>query len=174
MLQLEGVPLPELRCKCLTLEMPITKNTLYGVVSLLRTSPLLETLNINLGVGFADYYHCELERSYFAKGDNINLRSWISNIVFPNLKTVKIDGCRDECSKEWSKAGDKLFVLSKFLLKNAVALKKFVIVTKRKICGLCYESCVPQYLSRLVKNLLDSQRSSMTFVIIYQDSAQDD
>lgn len=51
MLQLEGVPLPELRCKCLTLEMDVTKYNLYGVTSLLRTSPLLETLNIHLGVG---------------------------------------------------------------------------------------------------------------------------
>ncbi|XP_075082469.1 F-box/LRR-repeat protein At3g03360-like [Nicotiana tabacum] len=51
MLQLEGVALPELRCKCLTLEMPITKNTLYGVASLLWSSLLLETLNIHLGVG---------------------------------------------------------------------------------------------------------------------------
>nr|XP_009794194.1 PREDICTED: F-box/LRR-repeat protein At5g02910-like [Nicotiana sylvestris] len=54
MLQLEGVPLPELRCKCLTLEMDVTKYNLYGVASLLRTSPLLETLNIHLGVGLTD------------------------------------------------------------------------------------------------------------------------
>nr|XP_009767691.1 PREDICTED: F-box/LRR-repeat protein At3g03360-like isoform X2 [Nicotiana sylvestris] len=50
MLQLDGLPLPELRCKCLTLEMNVTKYNLYGVASLLRISPLLETLNIHLGV----------------------------------------------------------------------------------------------------------------------------
>nr|XP_009612640.1 F-box/LRR-repeat protein At5g02910-like isoform X3 [Nicotiana tomentosiformis] len=38
--QLNGVSLPKLRCKCLTLEMNVTKHNLYGVASLLRTSPL--------------------------------------------------------------------------------------------------------------------------------------
>ncbi|XP_059281198.1 probable F-box protein At1g60180 [Lycium ferocissimum] len=48
MLQLEGVPLPELRCKCLTIEV-YTKFISYGVASLLRTSPFLEMLNIDMG-----------------------------------------------------------------------------------------------------------------------------
>nr|XP_016515843.1 PREDICTED: uncharacterized protein LOC107832501 isoform X3 [Nicotiana tabacum] len=83
MLQLDGLPLPELRCKCLTLEMNV--------------SPLLETLNIHLGVELINY-HCGFELSYFDKGVNINLQNWISNIVFPSLKNVKIVGCGEECS----------------------------------------------------------------------------
>ncbi|XP_047266404.1 F-box/LRR-repeat protein At3g03360 isoform X1 [Capsicum annuum] len=48
MLQLKGVSLPKLRCRCLTLEMYVTKYNLYGVASLLQNLPLLETLNIDL------------------------------------------------------------------------------------------------------------------------------
>ncbi|XP_016460641.1 uncharacterized protein LOC107784078 isoform X2 [Nicotiana tabacum] len=48
MLQLEGVALPELRCKCLTLKLQVSKHTLYGITSLLEASPLLETLNIHM------------------------------------------------------------------------------------------------------------------------------
>ncbi|MCD9645156.1 hypothetical protein HAX54_033864 [Datura stramonium] len=35
-------------------------------------------------------WFAELEQSYFAEVDNINLPSWIPNTVFPNLKSVKI------------------------------------------------------------------------------------
>lgn len=51
MLRLEGVSLPKLRCKCLTLGMYVTENNLYGVASLLQNCPLLETLNIHLRDG---------------------------------------------------------------------------------------------------------------------------
>ncbi|XP_016445229.1 F-box protein At5g03100-like isoform X2 [Nicotiana tabacum] len=171
--QLNGVSLPKLRCKCLTLEMNVTKHNLYGVASLLRTSPLLETLNIHLGAELNNF-RCQLELSYLAKGDTISLQSWISGIVFPNLKNLKVVGCIAECFKRWfGRGNDKLFELSEFLLKNAMALKKFVIVSERRICRECLESCESRYLSRLAKKLLDSPTSSMKFVIIYQESASE-
>ncbi|KAK4722356.1 hypothetical protein R3W88_012589 [Solanum pinnatisectum] len=174
MLRLEGVSLPKLRCKCLTLEMYVTKNNLYEVASLLQNSPLLETLNIHLRARAFNDFRCQLELRYLAKERYINLQSWISNTVFPNLKNVTVDACIYECRKKWFGGGnDKLFELSVFLLKNATALKKFVIVSKRRICRECSESCVSQYLSGLAKKLLDSPRSSMKFVIIYQESALD-
>ncbi|KAM3237933.1 F-box/LRR-repeat protein isoform X2 [Capsicum annuum] len=88
MLQLKGVSLPKLRCRCLTLEMYVTKYNLYGVASLLQNLPLLETLNIDLRARALNDFRCQLELRYLAKGGSINLQSWISNIVFPILKNV--------------------------------------------------------------------------------------
>ncbi|KAG5612539.1 hypothetical protein H5410_023820 [Solanum commersonii] len=174
MLRLEGVSLPKLRCKCLTLEMYVTKNNLYGAASLLQNSPLLETLNIPLRARAFNDFRCQLELRYLDKGRHIILQSWKSNVVFPNLKNVTFDACIYECRKKWfGRGNDKLFELSVFLLKNATALKKFVIVSKRRICRECSESCVSQYLSGLAKKLLDSPRSSKKLLIIYQESALD-
>ncbi|XP_075106215.1 F-box protein At5g03100-like [Nicotiana tabacum] len=150
MLQLEGLALPQLRCKCLTLKLQ------FG------------------------YEHCQLELSYLAEGDDTNLLCWIPNIVFSSLKNIKIVDCIQRCewatcSKGWSEGDfDKLIELSKFLLKNAVVLEKFVIVAKRRKCRKCSESCASQFLTRLAKTLLDSPRSSKNFVITYQESALDD
>ncbi|XP_059279809.1 LOW QUALITY PROTEIN: F-box/LRR-repeat protein At3g03360-like [Lycium ferocissimum] len=172
MMKLEGVMLPELRCKCLTLKSHVTEYNLYGIASLLQTSPLLESLNIHIEDKDFNEPPCQLEQSYFAEVDKINLPSWIPDIVFPNLKSVKIVGCITQCLKEWSKAGYcKLFELSKFLLKNAVALQKLVIVAKRRKCCICSENCVSRHLSRVAKKLIDTPRSSTNFVIIYQEIA---
>ncbi|KAH0681371.1 hypothetical protein KY284_022456 [Solanum tuberosum] len=171
MMKVEGVMLPELRCKCLTLELRVSEYNLYGIASLLQTSPLLESLNINITYEYCDP-PCQLEQSYFAEVDNINLPSWIPNTVFPNLKNVKIVGCGTRCLKRWSKEGFcKLFELSYFLLKNAVALQKLVIVAKRRKCSTCSENCVSRHLSQLAKKLLDSPRLSTNFVIMYQELA---
>lgn len=48
MLQLDGVHIPELKCKCLTLKFYISEYNLYGVATLLQTSPHVETLNIDM------------------------------------------------------------------------------------------------------------------------------
>ncbi|KAM3305501.1 putative F-box protein isoform X2 [Capsicum chacoense] len=45
MMNLEGVMLPEFRCKCLTLKLFVTEYNLYGIASLLQASPLLEEKN---------------------------------------------------------------------------------------------------------------------------------
>ncbi|XP_049349531.1 F-box protein At5g03100-like [Solanum verrucosum] len=131
---------------------------------------------LTIGRWFAEFndFCCQLELRYLDKGRHIILQSWISNAVFPNLKNVTFDACIYECRKKWFGGGnDKLFELSVFLLKNATALKKFVIVSKRRICRECSESCVSQYLSGLAKKLLDSPRSSKKLLIIYQESALD-
>ncbi|MCD7463521.1 hypothetical protein HAX54_050779 [Datura stramonium] len=73
MLQLEGVMLPELRCKCLNLKLQC------------RDIP------------------CQLEQSYFDEVDNINFPSWIPNTVFPNLKNVNIVGDEARCLKSGQK-----------------------------------------------------------------------
>ncbi|XP_059297303.1 F-box/LRR-repeat protein At3g03360-like [Lycium ferocissimum] len=166
LMKLEGMMLPELRCKCLTLKLHVLEYNLYGIASLLQTSPLLESLNMRSNSP------CQLEQSYFAELDNINLPSWIPNTVFPNLKNLRIVGCGTGCLKEWSEEGFcKLFELSKFLLKNAVALQKFVIVAKRRKCCTCSESCVSRHLSQLAKKLVDTPRSSRNLMITYQELA---
>ncbi|KAF3651788.1 putative protein fluG-like [Capsicum annuum] len=48
MTNLDGVMLPELRCKCLTLKLFVTEYNLYGIASLLQGSPLLESFNIQM------------------------------------------------------------------------------------------------------------------------------
>ncbi|CAN4116334.1 unnamed protein product [Withania somnifera] len=160
--------LPHLRCKCLTLKLCVWKYNLYGIASL-QASPLLESLNIHIKVRFSDDF-CEIAQSYLAKVDKINLPSWIPNIVFPNLKCVKSVNCVKQCLTSLS-GFCKLFKLLKFLLKNAGALQKLVIVARRTKCCTCSESCVSQHLSRLAEKLLDSPRSSTNLVIIYQETS---
>ncbi|XP_059279810.1 putative F-box/LRR-repeat protein At5g02700 [Lycium ferocissimum] len=48
LLQLEGLLLPELKCKCLTLDLHITRFSSKGVAILLQASPYVETLNITM------------------------------------------------------------------------------------------------------------------------------
>ncbi|KAM3237928.1 hypothetical protein P3L10_012958 [Capsicum annuum] len=76
MTNLDGVMLPELRCKCLTLKLFVTEYNLYGIASLLQGSPLLESFNIQMIAEFSDL-PCQLQQSYFDEVDNINLPSWI-------------------------------------------------------------------------------------------------
>ncbi|PHT84138.1 hypothetical protein T459_12581 [Capsicum annuum] len=90
MTNLDGVMLPELRCKCLTLKLFVTEYNLYGIASLLQGSPLLESFNIQMIAevvisldicsSFCIHIHdlpCQLQQSYFDEVDNINLPSWI-------------------------------------------------------------------------------------------------
>lgn len=55
MLQLEGVLIPELRCKYLTLQLHMEKFDLYGVDGLLQASPHLQTLNIDMATTKVTY-----------------------------------------------------------------------------------------------------------------------
>ncbi|KAG5632772.1 hypothetical protein H5410_004489 [Solanum commersonii] len=77
-LQFKGVPIPELECKHLVLELHLEKFSLYGAADLLQASPLVETLNI------------EIE----------NQPSYNSSFVFPNLKSVEIVISSGMCMKE--------------------------------------------------------------------------
>lgn len=118
-------------------------------------------------------FRCRFEFGYLEKGDNIDLQRYISSFVFPNLKKVKIvisPGMCLEDHLEWEYIR-KVFQLSKFLLKNALVLEKFVIVSSRRRCEICYTKCVSRYLSRLAKKLLNCPRSSANSVIIFQEWA---
>ncbi|XP_016571556.1 probable F-box protein At1g60180 isoform X2 [Capsicum annuum] len=54
MMNLEGVMLPKLRCKCLTLKLFVTDYNLYGIASILQALPLLESFNIQMTAEFSD------------------------------------------------------------------------------------------------------------------------
>ncbi|XP_009784703.1 uncharacterized protein LOC107806928 isoform X2 [Nicotiana tabacum] len=158
--KLDGVQLPELKCKCLTIKFHITKFNLYGVASLLQVSSHVETLNIDME-SYQSCLHCRYESSYLYKGDDNDLDSWISNFLFPNLKSVKIVYSTGMCCEEY----DKLFEFSECLLKNAMILEKFVIIAKRRKCWNCSENCVSPYLSQLAMKLLGCP--STNFMMIF-------
>ncbi|KAH0730387.1 hypothetical protein KY290_001418 [Solanum tuberosum] len=160
-LQFKEVPIPELECKYLALELHLEKFSLYGAAGLLRASRLVETLNISIENQPFDDSRCSFERKYLVKGDSIGLQRYISSFVFSNLKNVKIVIFSGVCLKEHAK---KLFKLSNFLLKNTVVLEKFVIVSNRQRCEICGIKCMPRFLSRLANKL----GSSADSVIIFQ------
>ncbi|XP_055835060.1 uncharacterized protein LOC129903526 [Solanum dulcamara] len=176
MLQFQGTPLPELKCKYLTLELHEKKFNLYGVAVLLRASPHVETHNIDISIEALNKdvsteqledSHCHFELTYLAKGDDSDLQSWFSSFAFPNLKNVKIVNSSGVCFKDHFKQGlDKLFKLSEFLLKNATVLEKFVI-SKRIKCEICSMNCVSTCLSQLAEKLLGCPRSSTNCAVIY-------
>ncbi|WMV27090.1 hypothetical protein MTR67_020475 [Solanum verrucosum] len=75
--EFQGIPLRELKCKYLTLELHEEKFSLYGVAGLLRASPHVETLNIDISTVALDKdistdhledSHCRFELAYLAKG----------------------------------------------------------------------------------------------------------
>ncbi|TMW82097.1 hypothetical protein EJD97_006847 [Solanum chilense] len=160
-LQFKEVPIPELECKYLALELHLEKFSLYGAAGLLRASRLVETLNITIENQPFDDSRCCFERKYLVKGDSIGLQRYISSFVFSNLKNVKIVIFSGVCMKEHL---NKLFKLSNFLLKNTVVLEKFIIVSNRQRCDLCGIKCMSRFLSRLAKKL----GSSADSVIIFQ------
>ncbi|OIT35782.1 f-boxlrr-repeat protein [Nicotiana attenuata] len=138
MFQFKGLLIPVSKCKHLTLELHMKKFNLYGVVGFLRASPFVETLNIDMDTTDSDESLCKYELKYLARGDNIDLQSWISSFVFPNLKKVKIVISSGVCLKNHFNWGfDKLFKLSEFLLKRATVLEKFVLMSKRRKCKRC-------------------------------------
>ncbi|KAH0694005.1 hypothetical protein KY285_021102 [Solanum tuberosum] len=174
--EFQGIPLPELKCKYLTLELHEEKFSLYGVAGLLRVSPHVETLNIDISTVALDKdistdhledSHCRFELAYLAKGDDIDLQSLISSFGFPNLKNVKITSSSGVCFKDHFKQGfDKLLKLSECLLKNATVLEKFVI-SKSIRCEICSINCVSTCLSQMAEKLLGCPRSSTNCKIIY-------
>ncbi|KAF3643794.1 hypothetical protein FXO38_20468 [Capsicum annuum] len=141
-LQLDRVPLPELRCKCLTLKLQLTKCNFSGVASILQAFPHVETLNIDMQVNDRHHFHCRYDVSYLDKDDTIGLESWISNFAFRSLKSINIICSFAMCLEEHR---HKLFELSQFLLKSALVLEKFLIIAKKRKCQHCSKKCVSPY-----------------------------
>ncbi|KAH0702557.1 hypothetical protein KY285_016835 [Solanum tuberosum] len=184
MLQFKGVRIPELKCKYLTLELHKKELSVFGAAGLLRASPHVECLNIDIRAMHADMYlslivfcfqpdatFCCFGLQDLVKENNINLQRWISIFVLPNLKNVKIAISSRIClinHLNWSYAKN-LFELSEFLLKNALVLEKFVIISKRRRCEKCSMNCAYKYLFPLAEKLLGSPRLSTNSVITFRE-----
>ncbi|WMV27129.1 hypothetical protein MTR67_020514 [Solanum verrucosum] len=169
LMQFEEISLPELKCKCLTLDLRITKFYFYGAAILLKATPHVETLNITMTTTLMDLRRCAFELGYLAKEHDIH---FLSSFGFPYLKNVKVFSSSKMCLKgniEWD--NDDLLKLSEFILKNATVLEKFTIISKRKTCKICSMKCASRYSLRLAEKLVGCSRSSTTCVIICQEGA---
>lgn len=130
----------------------------------------METLHIDMATMSLRDSFCHFKLRYLAKGDNVDLRIWTSSFVFPSLKNVKIVTSLGVCLKDHFKPSyDKLFELSKFLLKNATVLEKFFIISKTRKCRRCSTDCVSQYFLQLAEKLLGCPRSFTNSVILFQE-----
>uniref|UniRef100_A0A3Q7GZL0 FBD domain-containing protein n=2 Tax=Solanum lycopersicum TaxID=4081 RepID=A0A3Q7GZL0_SOLLC len=171
-MQFEEMSLPELKCKCLTLDLRITKFYFYGAIILLKASPHVESLNITMTTTLMDHRRCAFELGYLAKERDIY---FLSSFGFPNLKNVKVFSSSKMCLKgniEWD--NDDLLKLSEFILMKATVLEKFTIISKRKTCKICSMKCASRYSLRLAEKLAGCSRSSTTSVIICQEGASHD
>ncbi|TMW83618.1 hypothetical protein EJD97_001200 [Solanum chilense] len=169
LMQFDKMSLPELKCKCLTLDWHVTEPYFYGAAIMLRASPHVETLNITMETTSLDLEQCPFELGYLAKEHDIH---FLSSFEFPNLKNVKVVNASKICLKEhleWD--NDDLFKLSEFLLKNTKVLEKFVIISRRKNCSICSMDCAFQYSSRLATKLVCCPRSSTSSMIICKEGA---
>ncbi|KAG5616701.1 hypothetical protein H5410_016525 [Solanum commersonii] len=129
--EFKGVPVSELNCKYLTLVLHMKKFNMYRVAGLLRASPRVETINIELETTLLDDFPCHFlhnslcnsELLDLANGDNMDLLSGVPSVVeFHNLKKVKIVISSEACLKDHVKRGfEKVSKLSEFLLLNAPA-----------------------------------------------------
>ncbi|KAK4734376.1 hypothetical protein R3W88_008637 [Solanum pinnatisectum] len=164
-LQFKGFPISELNCKYLTLMLHMIMFNMYGVAGLLRASPHVETISIELEYTLLDdfliyNFCCNAELLDLAKEDNMDLLSGVLSVEFHNLKKVKIVISSYACWKDHVKRGfEKVTKLSKFLLLNAPILENFT-------CSMNYLS---QHLSLLADKLLGCPRSSTNAAINFQE-----
>uniref|UniRef100_M1B6N4 Uncharacterized protein n=1 Tax=Solanum tuberosum TaxID=4113 RepID=M1B6N4_SOLTU len=159
MLQFNGLLVPELKCKYLSLELCIENFDLNGVAGLLGALPHVETLNIYMTENLLDNYFCDFEEN------NTDLQSWISSIVFPNLKNITIVNSILVClNRQKRKRGFRRLVkLSQLLLKNATILKKFLVISKSRMCKKCKKcltNCWCNFFSGLFDKLYPSRSST--------------
>ncbi|KAH0704395.1 hypothetical protein KY290_017857 [Solanum tuberosum] len=145
----KGWPISELNCKYLTLMLHMTTFNMYRVAGLLRASPHVETISIELEYMLLDdfliyNFCCNSELLDLAKEDNMDLLSGVSSVEFHNLKKVKIVISSDVCWKDHVKRGfEKVTKLSKFLLLNAPILENFIIIIskRRRLSKIIHQCC---------------------------------
>ncbi|XP_047257305.1 uncharacterized protein LOC107850384 isoform X2 [Capsicum annuum] len=158
MMQLKGLSIPELKCKCLTLELDDYFN-LFGATGILRALHHVETLNIDIFNPFGRSW-CDFELECSAEGDNIDLQSCISSFELPNLKNVKIVQssalclrCDSATRRTFNKGFDTRFELLELVLKNATILEKLVMPAMIK-CRICSNFFMSEFVSRMPKIVL--------------------
>ncbi|KAG5592516.1 hypothetical protein H5410_043030 [Solanum commersonii] len=97
-----------------------------------------------------DNYFCDFDEN------NTDLQSWISSIVFPNLKNITIVNSILVClNRQKRKRGFRRLVkLSQLLLKNATILKKFLVISKSRMCKKC-KKCLTNCWCNFFSGLFD-------------------
>ncbi|XP_065872173.1 FBD-associated F-box protein At2g26860-like [Euphorbia lathyris] len=124
-LEVEGLSSPLLNCKCLTVDGTNFDEHIRGILCVIRSSPMLEKLVIKvrldqcqISVDVPDLNDCREKKHWNSDGTGFNC-------FLPQLKTVEIVGLSDGDSQ------CKLVLhFVEFLLKNAIALEKMVLVLK--------------------------------------------
>nr|XP_033508131.1 uncharacterized protein LOC117273152 [Nicotiana tomentosiformis] len=84
-------------------------------------------------------------------------------------RTERVTGILDRiriCLKRY----DRVFEFLEFLLKNAIVLEKFVIISRRRKCWLGRENCMSIYSRRLAKKLSDCPRSLTIIMPSFHES----
>ncbi|XP_059278151.1 putative F-box protein At1g49610 isoform X2 [Lycium ferocissimum] len=136
--------------KCVTLRVPMTEDDLLGTVNLLKGSPALQTLIIDMRTELYDRpTGTELADSYGAN----YLASQAKHIkcLLHNLKTVKITQFVSQHS---------VFPFLEFILMNGRVLENLVIITKRGV-----DANSPESLLKVAQRLLSLPRASSQAVV---------
>ncbi|XP_065870359.1 F-box/LRR-repeat protein At3g26922-like isoform X3 [Euphorbia lathyris] len=119
-LEVESLSSPLLNCKCLAVDGTNFDEHLRGIVCVIRSVPMLEKLVIKLRLS-----QCQMTADVPDLNKHWNSDVTGFNCFVPQLKTVEIIGLSDGDSQ------CRLFLhFVEFLLKNAIALEKMVLVLK--------------------------------------------
>lgn len=151
-----GVPSHISTHKCITLSMPMKDDDLLGTINLLKGSPDLEMLIIDMNTEFwAEPKGTELADSEnFSNANGANyLESQAKHVkcLLHHLKTVKITQFVEQHS---------VFPFLEFILKNGRVLENLVIIAKREL-----EENSPASLLKVAQRLLSLPRASSRAVV---------
>ncbi|XP_050290561.1 F-box protein At5g03100-like [Quercus robur] len=151
------LPSPLSKCQCLTIETKMEKWSLPGIGILLRSSPYVETLNID----FPSSLSCTPLKFLVSKYEKVN--HWKSKEIYFKfllgcLKSIKIEFLRIH-TKEF-------FFLVQFLLKNAKVLEKMVITEALPMQNPT-RNMLLKFL-RVAQKLLSFPRSFPHAVVMFQ------
>ncbi|KAF8391416.1 hypothetical protein HHK36_023721 [Tetracentron sinense] len=155
--ELKILPSPSSKCKCLTLDPCLNNWDLAGIANLLRSSPDLETLVVDMAFPRSPLFDSLVLNGF--GGENY----WKSTKPFfqcllQNLKTVRIVGFI-------SRRGEMDLV--QFLLKHAMVLEKMMIYSKR-LAHLKWRKCFkPEELLEFTQMILSFPRASPHAVILF-------
>ncbi|KAE9461818.1 hypothetical protein C3L33_06307, partial [Rhododendron williamsianum] len=120
-MEAKGLSSPLLKCECLTLHTQINKHVLLGIASILKSTPNLETLAMNLSLLLIEHFEVELaELCSYNEEQYWTAQEWTYKCLTLHLKNVKIAG-------SWWCCDSNFLAFVQFLLRNARVLQKMVI-----------------------------------------------
>ncbi|KAF8043969.1 hypothetical protein BT93_A2065 [Corymbia citriodora subsp. variegata] len=163
LLKMEGVPSPLSKCQNLTLNAPVSQWNFPGIACLLRSSHCLEKLVIHLtGVPQLEFQLDEESQDHFNFDEEEFLCSRKGN--FEHLRRIEITGSGAD-----SFGSKHLLALIKFLLGNALVLKKLIIKAQlpTRHGQKRLQAAVLSKLLGVSRNVLNYQRASKDAEVIF-------